>query len=149
MHDIEDLLFQIEEELKNGKKSLFGSGVTVDADVIYDLVDQIRRNLPNDIREARVIIKNSDKRYQEETLRAQGIINSAQQRANEILANHTLIEQAQKEASAIRAQAVDYSTRLRESLSQDVNTLLEDTEAALTESLNIIIRAKNSFNKKD
>ncbi len=149
MYDIEDLLFQIEEELKNGKRSLFGSGVTVDADVIYAIVDKIRSSLPDVVRQAQAIIKNSDKRYQEETLRAQGIINSAQQRANEILANHTLIEQAQQEASAIRAQAVDYSTRLRESLSQDVNALLEDTEAALNESLNIILRAKNSFNKKD
>lgn len=147
MYDIEDLLFQIEEELKNGKKALFGSGVTVDSDVIYAIVDKIRAALPDVVREAKAIVRNSDRRYQEETLRAQGIINSAQQRANEILANHTIIEQAQKEASAIRAQALDYSTRLKDSVNQDLQALLSDAEAALSESLKIISRAKSSFDK--
>ena len=149
MYDIEDLLFQIEEELKNGKKSLFGSGVTIDADVIYAIVDKIRASLPDVVREAKAIVRNSDRRYQEETMRAQGIINSAQQRANEILANHTLIEQAQKEASAIRAQAVEYSNCLRKSVNEDLEALLSDAEAALAESLKIITRAKASFNKDE
>lgn len=149
MYDIEDLLFQIEEELKNGKKSLFGSGVTIDADVIYAIVDKIRASLPDVVREAKAIVRNSDRRYQEETMRAQGIINSAQQRANEILANHTLIEQAQKEAAAIRAQAVEYSNCLRKSVNEDLEALLSDAEAALAESLKIITRAKSSFNKDE
>ena len=148
MYDIEDLLFQIEEELKNGKKALFGSGVTVDADVIYAIVDKIRSSLPDVVREAKAIVRNSDKRYQEETLRAQGIINNATQRANELLANHTIIEQAQKEAQAIRAQAQDYSVRLRENVNEDLQALLTDAEAALAESLNIISKAKASFDKK-
>ncbi len=148
MYDIEDLLFQIEEELKNGKKSLFGTGVTVDSDVIYAIVDKIRSSLPDVVREAKAIVRNSDKRYQEETLRAQGIINNATQRANEMLANHTIIEQAQKEALAIRAQAQDYSARLRENVNEDLQALLGDAEAALSESLNIISKAKASFNKK-
>ena len=149
MYDIEDLLFQIEEELKNGKKSLFGSGVTIDADVIYAIVDKIRASLPDVVREAKAIVRNSDRRYQEETMRAQGIINSAQQRANEILANHTLIEQAQKEAAAIRAQAVEYSNCLRSSVNEDLEALLSDAEIALAESLKIITRAKSSFNKDE
>ena len=82
-------------------------------------------------------------------MRAQGIINSAQHRDNEILANHTLIEQAQKEASAIRAQAVEYSNCLRKSVNEDLEALLSDAEAALAESLKIITRAKCSFNKDE
>ncbi len=149
MYDIEDLLFQLEEELKNGKKSLFGSGVTVDADVIYAIVDKIRSSLPDVVREARAIVRNSDRRYQEETLRAQGIINDATQRANEMLANHTIIEQAQKEASAIRAQAQEYSNLLRDSVNNDLQALLTDAESALTESLKIVTMAKNAFDKKN
>ncbi len=149
MYDIEDLLFQIEEELKNGKKSLFGSGVTIDADVIYAIVDKIRASLPDVVREAKAIVRNSDRRYQEETMRAQGIINSAQQRATELLANHTIIEQAQKEATAIRAQAVEYSNCLRNSVNEDLKALLTDAEVALAESIKIITRAKASFNKDE
>ncbi|MBO7156731.1 MAG: hypothetical protein J6V83_04940 [Clostridia bacterium] len=149
MYDIEDLLFQIEEELKNGKKSLFGSGVTIDADVIYSIVDKIRASLPDIVREAKAIVRNSDRRYQEETIRAQGIISQAQQRANEMLANHTIIDQAQKEAAAIRAQAIDYSNRLKSSVHEDVVALLADTEAAIAESLKIVSRAKSNIESSD
>ncbi|MBR2349188.1 MAG: hypothetical protein IKA77_01020 [Clostridia bacterium] len=149
MYDIEDLLFQIEEELKNGKKALFGSGVTVDADVIYAIVDKIRASLPDIVREAKAIVRNSDRRYQEETIRAQGIISQAQQRANEMLANHTIIDQAQKEAAAIRAQALDYSNRLKSSVQEDVVALLADTEAAIAESLKIVSRAKSNIENAD
>ena len=145
MYDIDDLLYQIEEELKNGKKSLFGSGVTVDADAIYAIVDKIRASLPDVIREAKAIVRNSDRRYQEETMRAQGIINSAQQRANEILANHNIIEQAQQEANAIRSQALEYSNKLKHNVNEDLQALLGDAEIALSESLKIITKAKNNI----
>lgn len=148
MYDIEDLLFQIEEELKNGKKALFGSGVTVDADIIYALVDKIRSSLPDVIREAKAIVRDRDKRYQEGTMRAQGIINDANQRAQEMLANHTIIEQAQREAQAIRAQAQDYSSRLKENVCNDLEILLSDIENALSDSVTIVRNAKASIEKK-
>ncbi|MBO7178202.1 MAG: hypothetical protein J6V69_03805 [Clostridia bacterium] len=149
MYDIEDLLFQIEEELKNGKKSLFGSGVTVDAEVIYAIVDKIRSSLPEVIREAKVIVRNSDRRYQEDKLKAQGILNDATQRANQMLAQHSIIEQAQKEANAIRAQAQDYASRLKQNVNEDLQALLSDAEVALSESLSIISKAKNSFDPQN
>lgn len=149
MYDIEDLLFQIEEELKNGKKAIFGSGVTVDAEVIYAIVDKIRSSLPEVIREAKAIVKDSNMRYQADAMRAREIINDASQRANEMLAQHSIIEQAQKEANAIRAQAQDYANRLRQNVNEDLQALLSDAEVALSESLNIIAKAKNSFDPQN
>ena len=108
MEDIEDLLVQIEEEVSNGKRALFGSGVTVNGDVIYSLVDRIRAAVPDIMREAKAIVHNSEKRQQEESMRARNIVEQAQKRADEILANHNIIQQAEKEAEAIRAQATDF-----------------------------------------
>ena len=70
MEDVEDLLLQLEQELNEGKKSLFGGGVTVDAETIYGIIDRIRAALPEMIREAKYIVQTNEKRRQEETLRA-------------------------------------------------------------------------------
>ncbi|MFA5449804.1 MAG: hypothetical protein WC292_05145 [Clostridia bacterium] len=148
MEDIEDLLIQIEEEVNNGKKSLFGNGVTIDPDIIFALVDRIRNTLPDIIREARYVVQNSEKRRAEEALKAQNIMLSAQKRAEEMLSGHTIIEQAEREAEAIRNQANEYRSRIYGEIKADINALLSDTEATLTESLAIVTSARNSNLKK-
>ncbi len=149
MDDIEDLLYQIEQEVRSGKKALFGSGVTVNGDVIYSLVDAIRSALPGVMREAKSIVSNSERRQQEETARAQRIIAQAQKRADEMLSDHAIIMTAQKEADAIRAQAADFAKRLNQDVTEDISSLLADTEATLADSLAIIRRAQANLEKRN
>ncbi len=149
MDDIEDLLYQIEQEVRSGKKALFGSGVTVNGDVIYSLVDQIRSALPGVMREAKAIVNSSERRLQEESARAQNIVRQAQQRADEILSNHAIIMQAQQEAEAIRAQAMDYARRLTDDVYGDISDMLSDAAATLTDSLELIRKAQTGIRKKD
>lgn len=147
MVDIEDLLVQIEEELANGKKSLFGAGVTVNAEVIYSLVDKIRSSIPDMIREARQILSNAERIQIEETKRAQNIIQVAQQRADAMLAEHNIIMQAQREAEAIKRQAIEFDTRMREGVYKDIGAMLSDTESILEENLALIRKAIASKDK--
>lgn len=147
MDDIEDLLYQIEQEVRSGKKALFGSGVTVNGDVIYSLVDQIRSALPGVMREAKAIVNSSERRLQEESARAQNIVRQAQQRADEILSNHAIIMQAQQEADAIRAQAMDYARRLTDDVNNDISDMLADAAATLSDSLELIRKAQAGMRK--
>ena len=148
MEDIEDLLVQIEEEVANGKRALFGSGVTVNGDVIYSLVDRIRAAVPDIMREAKAIVRNSEKRQQEESMRARNIVEQAQKRADEILANHNIIRQAEKEAEAIRAQATDFAKRVRADVMRDISRLLAESEAALNKGLDMIHNAQLGIRKE-
>lgn len=147
MDDIEDLLYQIEQEVRSGKKALFGSGVTVNGDVIYSLVDQIRSALPGVMREAKAIVNSSERRLQEESARAQNIVRQAQQRADEILSNHAIIMQAQQEAEAIRAQAMDYARHLTDDVNNDISDMLADAAATLSDSLELIRKAQAGMRK--
>lgn len=147
MDDIEDLLYQIEQEVRSGKKALFGSGVTVNGDVIYSLVDQIRSALPGVMREAKAIVNSSERRLQEESARAQNIVRQAQQRADDILSNHAIIMQAQQEADAIRAQAMDYARRLTDDVNNDISDMLADAAATLSDSLELIRKAQAGMRK--
>lgn len=142
MEDVEDLLLRIEQEISEGKKPFFGGGVIVDGEAIYALTEKIRAAMPDVVREARYIVQNGERRQQEETFRAQSIIRAAQERAAAILSDHDIIRQAQAEADSIRAEAKEFSERLRESVLRDIETLLSDTEKSLEESITIIRKAK-------
>lgn len=148
--DIEDLLIQIEQEIRDGKKAMFGNGVTVNPDIIYSLIDQIRMSIPNIIREARYIVSSAEQRKQEGTARAQNIIAEAQKKADEMLTNHEIIKQAEHEAAMIRSQAMDFQKRIREDTARDINLLLSAVEKGLQDNLKTIhgvqeIIEKNKF----
>lgn len=146
MEDVEDLLLQIEEELDNGKRNFFGSGVTVDGDAIYALIDRIRNNLPDAIREAKYVIANTERRRHEDTVKAQNIVLAAQQRADQILSEHNIIYQAEREAEAIRNQAAEYRLRILTEVKEDINAMLTDAERNLSDSLASILDAKKKNN---
>ena len=64
------------------------------------------------VKEARQIIAANERKRQEDAARAESIISAAIQKANQMLSDHEIIKQAEKEAEAIRMQAMDYKDRL-------------------------------------
>lgn len=145
MEDIEDILLEIEQTVHDGKKALFGGGVVVNADYILSAVDRIRRALPDMVREARQIIAAKERKRQEDAARAESIISAAIQKANQMLSDHEIIKQAEKEAEAIRMQAMDYKDRLESDVKSDIMVLLTRAERALSEALDIITNARSTY----
>lgn len=143
MEDIEDILLEIEQEVQNGKKSLFGGGVTINAEMLLTAVDRIRHALPDTVREARQIIAANERKRREDAERSEGIISSARQRADQMLSDHEIIKQAEREAEAIRRQAIEYKARLEADIKSDIGILLGGCERSLSEALDIVRNANN------
>lgn len=148
MEDIEDLLHKIELELSQGKKALMGSGIIVDATTIYGLVDRIRNSLPEIVREARYIVKNSARMQQEENEKASRILAQAQSKADSILSEHEIVKIAHKESDAIKKEAIEFRERIMQDIATDIDVMLSGVERKLIENLNIIKVAKqNNYDK--
>jgi len=145
MFEIDELLMQIEEEVVSGKKGLFDGSVKVNGDRIFAIVEKIRESLPDVISEAKYIINTSEKRRMEDMRRAQNLIINAEQQAGEILSEHYLIEEAQKEADLIRQQAHDYKNRLYVETRHEIYRLLKDAESNLIEALGTIVDARDNI----
>ncbi|MDR0696879.1 MAG: hypothetical protein LBF68_05000 [Christensenellaceae bacterium] len=156
MEDIEDLLLQIEEELDNGKKSFFGSGVTVDAEVIVNILNKIRDVYPLTPQRAVSAKKTApppplrpmvpEFNQAEETQKASNIVLMAQQRADQILSEHNIVHQAQREADIIRQQAAEHKTKVLNEVRAEVNELLGDAQRKLNDALNAINGALTNNN---
>lgn len=147
MEDIEDILIEIEQEIHDGKKPLFGGGITVDGEILLAAVDRIRRSLPDMVREARQVIAASERKRQEDAARSESMIMAAQQKADALLSDHGIIKQAEAEAEAIRRQALDFKERVEGDVRSDVLVLLGRAEKSLSEALSIIKNAKTTYEK--
>lgn len=145
MDEIEELLQQIERELANGKHPIFGGGVTVDAEAIYAAVDGIRAAVPGAVREAKIILRDSEKRMEAESNRARDIIKKAEQRADELLNEHAIVQKAREEAELIRRQADAYVAKVNTDARNELVNLLEQSDDALMKSLKLIRSALNNL----
>lgn len=156
MIDIEELLGDIEMTLKMGKKSLFSDAVTVNPEDIYRIVDKIRDNLPDMIREATYIVKNRERQQHEDSQRAQMMVATAEKRANEIVrdayakaeqmvSDHAVIKRAEQTGESIRNEAQDYSDSVRRKANIDALNVLEEAARSLAKQLNTITAIIKDF----
>lgn len=141
MESMERYLIQIEDIIENSKAVPFSGKVAVDKELIYEIIDEIRLNLPNEIKESRRILENKDKYLKEAekrsvvaieaaTLDAESIIKDAETRALRLTADHEIykraveeaervLEEAKRDAKNIRINAMDYADEVL-SKSEDV-----------------------------
>jgi hypothetical protein len=145
MLDIDDLLMQIEEEVLHGKKAIFGGGVTVNGDRVLAVIEKIKDNLPDVIKEAKYIVSSREKRHIEDLNRGKNIIMQAQQRADEMLNEHNIIEAAAQEAEEIKKQANEYQNRRLAEVRHALYDLFEDAEKHILKALHEVSSFKEEI----
>ena len=93
--NVEDLLERIEEVLDNGQKVAFSSKIVVDIEEIRNCVDEIRANMPEEVRQARNIVSDRN-----------AIIGDANAVAEETVAKAN--EKARETVNKANAKAKEY-----------------------------------------
>ena len=143
--DIDELLTQIEEEVANGKKTIFGGNVTVNGDFVLSLIQKIRENLPDIIKEAKYIVSTSEKRRADDTRKGQNILITAQERADELLSEHSIVSGAEQKADAILRQANDYKNRILSDAHGQIFDTISEAERSLIDALNFLNSMKEEL----
>lgn len=152
MVDIEELLGEIEMTLKMGKKSMFSDAVTINPEDIYRIVDKIRDNLPDMIREATYVVKNRERQQQEDAQRTQMLVATAEKRANEIMreaqakaeqlvSGHEVMKRAEHAGVSIRNEAHDYSDTVKREANNRAIMILDEAARILTMQVNRLTAA--------
>jgi len=154
-NSMEKYLIQIEDVLETSKVVPLTGKVAVDKELIYEIIDEIRMNLPNDIKESEKIVANKDKVLREAEkrsenvmenaqLEAESIIKDAQDKAMRMTAEHEiyrnaieeaelLMEEAKQDAKNVRINAVDYA-----------DEILSKAEVAMRSTIESIDKSHNS-----
>ena len=100
--NVNELLDTIEDALEESAgMPLSGGKRIVDVEQIRDYLDEIRSNLPVELRQAQSIVKKAEERARILVSEAE-IVKAAQQRASEI------VSAAQTEARTVRQTVTDY-----------------------------------------
>ena len=142
--NVEELLDQL-DELLDKAWSLPGNRCMVDAEKIRVLVDDIRLNMPQEIKQARGIVADRADIISTAKREADMITRQAEERARAMVANEEITRMAQQKAAEIVAQAQQKSREMRRASQDFVDDIMKRVDENLTVNLTEIRKTRASL----
>ena len=128
-----DYLDDIEEVLETSKKIPFGNKISVEKERILDIINDIRLNLPDDIRLAQRIMGDHDRIVADAQRKAQDILDQAESEAKLRASNHEIFRRASDQAAEIMEAAKKESRDLKMNATDYADERLGEVEGQLKE----------------
>lgn len=144
---IEELLEQLDETLDSGIK-IPGKRTVVDIEKIRAVVDDIRLNMPGEIKQARGIVADRADIITNAKREADSIIRSAEERAKAMVAQEEITKLAQEKASELIASAQAKSREMRKAAQDFVDEIMRRADDGLTANLAEIRKTRASLKQQ-
>lgn len=162
---VEDLLSQIEDLLEEGKRSLVGDKVRVDAEAIRSIIADIKISMPDEVIQARKIAAerkvilaqandNAERQIAQAEIQARKLVEEseitrvANENAASIIADAKkqaadIVEQAKKNSAEIVNNAQKWATELRNGATGFVDKIMAETDDILSQSIDDFTKSLN------
>ena len=133
--NVTELLDTIEDTLEESTSMpLSGGKRLVDVEKVRDYLDDIRANLPGELRQAQQIVNDRAQIVDTANAQAQAIVKKAEERARILVSDAEIVKAAQQRAAEITAAAQSESRTLRQTVTDYCDNMLKTTEEAMVEN---------------
>ncbi len=127
------MIDELEDVIAEGKRVPFSGRLLIDEDRVLDIIDRMRVAIPEELRQARRIISEQERLIREAQERVQQVLHE-QGLLKAIEAERArLLEQAEREARAVRAGADEYARQVLEELEQRLLKVITSVQNGLRE----------------
>src|SRR6059036_3477184 len=103
--DVLVLIDKLDDLVHNAKAVPLTDQVRIDREEIYDILDQMRATIPEEIKQARWIVKERQEMLAEAKREAERIIKEARERQDVLISDQEVTKQAERAAEADLALA--------------------------------------------
>ncbi|MGN0584046.1 MAG: vacuolar-type H+-ATPase subunit H [Ruminococcus sp.] len=142
--NIEEILEDMDDTLDRAHPIPFASHkVIVDADRMRELINDIRLNIPAEIKRAKLIDFDCDRIISDAKAKAEQIVQDAELRAKEMCSQEAIQIAARQKGVDMLARAQVASNEIRAGAADYVSRLLENAEETLQASLIDVQNAKS------
>ena len=116
--ELDDLIDELEDALAEGRRVPFSGRLMVDEERILDIIDRMRVAIPEEQKRARRIIQEQERLIAEAQARVQQVLEEKGLLEAVERERARLLQQAEQEASQVRAGADDYARQVLEELDE-------------------------------
>jgi len=136
--DIQFLVERLEALVVNARKLPMTSQVILEQAAIFDLIDQMRVAIPEEVKQARRIVQESDRVVQKAREEGEQIIGAAQEQAAILLQDQSIIREAELRAGDTETQAQAKADETMRGADQYASDVLIRLESDLVKTLSIV-----------
>ena len=133
--NVNELLDTIEDTLEESTSMpLSGGKRLVDVEKVRDYLDDIRANLPGELRQAQQIVNDRAQIVETANAQAQAIEKKAEERARILVSEAEIVKAAQQRAGEITTAAQNEARTLRQTVTDYCDNMLKNTEETMVEN---------------
>ena len=132
----------LEDKIEQSKSIPLLNRALIDKEEILAAIEEIRLNIPEDMKQARLIKEERKRIIAEAQAEADEIINNAKIKTEKMIDEHEITKRAYEQANQIVSSAQKNARELRMGARQYVDSLFADTDAKLIKAQSIIRKAR-------
>ena len=141
--DVLVLIDKLDDLVHNARPVPLTDQVRVDREEIYDLLDQMRATIPEEIKQARWIVKERQAMLDEARSESDRIIRSAQDEAEKITSEEEVLKRAEKRSAEIMEDARRREREIRLGAEDYADEILSTLEVNLEKFLSAVRRGRS------
>lgn len=145
--DIAGRLQQLEELVRDAKSMPLSSSALLNRDEVLELITQMKDSLPDEIKQARWIVKDREELLAKARRDTEAMVEAAREEQLRMASHEAVVQRAQEEAQRIVQEASEDGRRLRLESEDYVDAKLAQLEGALQRILEDVIETNQSISR--
>jgi len=147
--DVLVLIDKLDDLVHNAKQVPLTDQVRVDKEEIYEILDQMRATIPEEIKQARWIVKERQEMLAEAKREAERIVKDGRERAERLIADEEIVKAAERAAEDIVEDARAQEREIRLGAEDYADEILDTLETNLTKFINAVQRGRERLAGRD
>lgn len=143
--EIENILRELEDIVSNSSRVPLTGKILVDGDAILECLDKIYVKLPEEIKQAKQVLDQSDKLLESVESQGKRIIEDARLQAANLILDSEIYKEAQMQAEQIRMQAEADAQSLRSEAVLYSEDVLQQLEVNLDKAVFAIRKSREDL----
>ena len=147
--DVLVLIDKLDDSIHNGKPVPLTDQVRVEREEIYDILDQMRATVPEEIKQARWIVKERQEMLAEAKREAERIIREARDQQERLINQQEVVRLAERQAEDIVEEARSREREIRLGAEDYADEILSTLEVNLEKFLAAVQRGRDRLAGRD
>lgn len=110
-----------------------------------DMLDDIKANLPQEIRQARGIVADRNRIISQANQEAESIIHTAEERAKKMVSKSEIVRQAQHRSAEMLTDAKTKSNEMRKAAAEYIDDIMKQADDDMSRTLSELKKARQGI----
>ncbi len=146
--DIMALVDRIEESMDNARSMPLTRSRLVDVEKVYEIIDEVRASFPDELKQARWIVKERQEMIEEAEKESNRILEDARDRADSMASEQEVVKRAQEQAASLIDAARQQERDIRLGAEDYADEMLANLEVNLGKLLTAVQRGRDRLQGK-